>query len=202
VVGCRGFRDSPPRERCHAQAREQPELDAGDAEHRCGERDDQAEGEIAGQAADQATERVDSCGRAVTGDGDHSQRRAHRRERGYRSADEAVRAELAAISDTPAGRLRMTTVQTPALALLPATLDRLAATAPDPQIEVHQREAIPALEDLRSRAVDLVVGIEYDPVPVARQRDINRRDGALREAAAAIARDRPDIATLAGQAMR
>ncbi|MGI5176875.1 LysR substrate-binding domain-containing protein [Dactylosporangium sp. CA-152071] len=34
--------------------------------------------------------------------------------------------------------------------------------------------------ELRSRAVDLVVGIEYDPVPVARQRDIDRRD-LLRE---------------------
>jgi len=92
------------------------------------------------------------------------------------AADEAVRAELATTDDTPGGRLRMTIVQTPALALLPATLDRLAATAPNLQVEVYQRETAPALDDLRSRAVDLVVGIEYDPVPVGRQRDINRRD--------------------------
>ncbi|GAA1575191.1 LysR substrate-binding domain-containing protein [Dactylosporangium maewongense] len=96
------------------------------------------------------------------------------------AADEAVRAELATIGDTPGGRLRMTIVQTPALALLPATLARLAATNPDLQVEVHQRETAPALDELRSRAVDLVVGIEYDPVPVARQRDIDRRD-LLRE---------------------
>jgi DNA-binding transcriptional LysR family regulator len=71
-------------------------------------------------------------------------------------------------------------VQTPALALLPGVLERLADTAPDLQVEVVQRETAPALDDLRSRAVDLVVGIEYDPVPVPRQRDVDRRD-LLRE---------------------
>ena len=93
------------------------------------------------------------------------------------AADEAVRAELAAgAGDAPTGRLRMTFVQTPALALLPGMLERLARTAPGLQVEVVQRETAPALEDLRSRVVDLVVGIEYDPVPVARQRDVERVD--------------------------
>jgi len=93
------------------------------------------------------------------------------------AADEAIRAELAGASgDPPHGRLRMTFVQTPALALLPGLLDRLAATAPGLQVEVVQRETAPALEDLRSRAVDLVVGIEYEPLPVPRQREIDRRD--------------------------
>ena len=96
------------------------------------------------------------------------------------AADEAVRTELAGGDDAPRGRLRMTFVQTPALALLPGVLDRLAGTAPDLQIEIVQRETAPALEALRSRAVDLVVGIEYDPVPVSRQRDVDRRD-LLRE---------------------
>jgi DNA-binding transcriptional LysR family regulator len=96
------------------------------------------------------------------------------------AADEAMLTELAGAGDTPRGRLRMTFVQTPALALLPGLLDRLADRAPDLQVEVVQRETAPALEDLRSRAVDLVVGIEYDPVPVPRQRDVDRRD-LLRE---------------------
>ncbi len=99
---------------------------------------------------------------------------------GALAADEAIRTELASAGDTPGGRLRMTFVQTPALALLPGLLDRLAHTAPDLQVEVVQRETAPALEDLRSRAVDLVVGIEYEPVPVPRQRDVDRRD-LLRE---------------------
>jgi DNA-binding transcriptional LysR family regulator len=95
-------------------------------------------------------------------------------------ADEAVRAELAAMSDAPRGRLRMTFVQTPALALLPGVLDRLADVAPDLQVDVVQLETASALDDLRSRAVDLVVGVEYDPVPVQRHRDVDRQD-LLRE---------------------
>jgi DNA-binding transcriptional LysR family regulator len=74
----------------------------------------------------------------------------------------------------------MTFVQTPALTLLPGTLARLANTAPDLRVEVVQRETAPALNDLRSQAVDLVVGIEYQPVPVARHRDVDRQD-LLRE---------------------
>jgi DNA-binding transcriptional LysR family regulator len=96
------------------------------------------------------------------------------------AADEAVRAELAAVDDAPRGRLRMTFVQTPALALLPGLLDGLAHSAPDLRIEVLQRETAPALNDLRSRGVDLVVGVEYEPVPVARHRDVDRQD-LLRE---------------------
>ena len=92
------------------------------------------------------------------------------------AADEAIRTKLASAGDTPGGRLRMTIVQTPALALLPGLLDRLATTAPDLQVEVIQRETTPALDELRSRAVDLVIGIEYDPLPVPRQRDVDRRD--------------------------
>jgi DNA-binding transcriptional LysR family regulator len=96
------------------------------------------------------------------------------------AADEAVRAEVAGMSDAPRGRLRMAFVQTPALALLPGVLDHLATNAPDLQVEVVQRETAPALDELRSRAVDLVVGVEYDPVPVPRQRDVDRHD-LLRE---------------------
>ena len=92
------------------------------------------------------------------------------------AADEAVRSELASAADAPRGRLRMTFVQTPALALLPGVMERLGETAPELQVEVVQSETAPALDDLRSQAVDLVVGVEYDPVPVPRQRDVDRRD--------------------------
>jgi DNA-binding transcriptional LysR family regulator len=109
------------------------------------------------------------------------------------AADEAIRTELAATSDAPRGRLRMTFVQTPALALLPGLLERLAGTAPDLQVEVAQRETAPALEDLRSRAVDLVVGIEYEPVPVARHRDVDRQDVLREDVLLALNRDHPAI---------
>jgi DNA-binding transcriptional LysR family regulator len=97
------------------------------------------------------------------------------------TADEAVRAELAALSGTPRGRLRMTFVQTPALALLSNALRELAETAPELRVEVKHSETAPALTELRSRAVDLVVGIDYDPVPVPRHRDVDRHD-LIREA--------------------
>jgi DNA-binding transcriptional LysR family regulator len=96
------------------------------------------------------------------------------------AADEAIRAELAGMSDAPRGSVRITFVQTPALALLPGVLARLADTAPELHVEVIQRETAPALADLRSRAVDLVVGVEYEPVPVGRHRDVDRQD-LLRE---------------------
>jgi DNA-binding transcriptional LysR family regulator len=97
------------------------------------------------------------------------------------TADEAVRAELAKLSGTPRGTVRMTFVQTPALALLSTALRELAETAPDLRVEVKHSETTPAIADLRSRAVDLVVGIEYDPIPFPRHRDVDRRD-LIREA--------------------
>jgi DNA-binding transcriptional LysR family regulator len=122
---------------------------------------------------------------------------AGRRLAGYAAealaADEAIRTEMASAGDTPRGRLRMTFVQTPALALLPGLLDRLAGTAPDLQVEVVQRETAPALEELRSRAVDLVVGIEYDPLPVARRRDVDRRDLLREDVLLAVAPDHPAV---------
>ena len=90
------------------------------------------------------------------------------------AADEAIVTELASLEGRPRGRVRVTFVQTPALALLPSALAALAESAPDLRVEVSQRETAPALEELRSRAVDVVLGIDYDPVPVPRHRDVHR----------------------------
>ena len=91
------------------------------------------------------------------------------------AADEAVRAEIAH-TGAPRGVVRLTFVQTPALALLSTALATLAETAPDLRVEVVHSETAPALDALRSRAVDVVVGIEYEPIPVPRHRDVDRRD--------------------------
>ena len=96
------------------------------------------------------------------------------------TVDEAVRAELAQLSGKPRGVVRMTFVQTPALALLRTALRELAEPRPNCASRSHS-ETAPALADLRSRAVDLVVGVDYDPVPVARHRDVDRED-LIREA--------------------
>src|SRR5919109_4528673 len=60
------------------------------------------------------------------------------------AADEAIRTELASSGDAPRGRLRMTFVQTPALALLPGALDRLPGMGPHPPVEGVQTETGPA----------------------------------------------------------
>jgi DNA-binding transcriptional LysR family regulator len=107
------------------------------------------------------------------------------------AADEAIVAELASLGDAPRGRVRMTFVQTPALALLPTVLATLGETAPDLHVEVLQRETAPAIDELRSRAVDVVVGIDYDPVPVPRHRDIDRRDLIREDVLLAVPADAP-----------
>ena len=58
-----------------------------------------------------------------------------------------------------------------------ARAGRARSTAPD-LAGRGRRSArpLPALEELRSRAVDVVLGIDYDPVPVPRHRDVDRRD--------------------------
>jgi len=94
----------------------------------------------------------------------------------------------------PRGRVRMTFVQTPAIALLPGTLERLAASAPQVEVEVIQRETAPALEELRSHAVDLVLGIEYDPLPVGRRRDDHREDLVREDVLVTLHRDHPAAA--------
>jgi DNA-binding transcriptional LysR family regulator len=106
-------------------------------------------------------------------------------------ADEALRAELSTLGEAPRGSIRVTFVQTTALALLPATLASLAASAPDLSVEVAQVETAPALEALRSREVDVAIGIEYDPVPLPRHRDVDRRDLIREDVLLAIPADHP-----------
>jgi DNA-binding transcriptional LysR family regulator len=106
-------------------------------------------------------------------------------------ADEALTAELATMTGVARGRVRVTFVQTTALALLPTALATLAAGAPDLRVEVSQRETAPALADLRARAVDVVLGIDYDPVPVPRHRDVDRRDLIREDVLLALPADHP-----------
>jgi DNA-binding transcriptional LysR family regulator len=118
------------------------------------------------------------------------------------AADEQVRAELAASADTPRGRLRVTVVQTPALALLPGMFAQLERTAPELLVEVRQRETTPAMEELRSREVDLVVGVEYRSVPVPRSRDVDRRDLIREDVLLALHPGHPALATAGPLSLR
>ena len=59
------------------------------------------------------------------------------------------------------------------------------------EVDVIQRETAPALEDLRSHAADFVLGIEYDPLPVARHRAVHRQDLMREDMLLALPRDHP-----------
>src|SRR5262249_49350134 len=61
--------------------------------------------------------------------------------------------------------------------------------APEVEVDVIQRETAPALEDLRSHAADFVLGIEYDPLPVARHRAVHRQDLMREDMLLALPRD-------------
>ncbi|WP_192796559.1 LysR family transcriptional regulator [Serinicoccus kebangsaanensis] len=110
------------------------------------------------------------------------------------SADEAVRAEMAATAERPGGRLRIAVVQTAALALVPPVLAGLARSAPELRVEVVGRETEAALDELRARGLDLVVGIDYEPVPTSRHRDVHRTDLLQEDVLVAVpARTRPRL---------
>jgi DNA-binding transcriptional LysR family regulator len=59
------------------------------------------------------------------------------------------------------------------------------------EVDVIQRETAPALEELRSHAVELVVGIEYDPLPVGRRRDDHREDLVREDVLVTLHHDHP-----------
>jgi DNA-binding transcriptional LysR family regulator len=108
-------------------------------------------------------------------------------------ADEALLAELArrGRDAQPEGTVRVTSIQTTALALLPLTLATLAANAPNLEVQISQVETAPALDALRSREVDVVVGVEYGSVPVPRHHDVDRRDLIREDVLLALPPDHP-----------
>ena len=83
----------------------------------------------------------------------------------------------------------MTFVQTPALALLSSTLRMLHRTAPDLRVEVGHSETAPGIDALLAHAVDLVVGVHYDAVPVARHRELDRQELLREDVLLAVAAD-------------
>ena len=76
-------------------------------------------------------------------------------------AIEAAESALAAAAVTVGGRLRVASLQTALLSLLPAALEVLSLDCPDLAVEVSQHGVTEAVSDLRSGIFDVVVGEEY-----------------------------------------
>jgi DNA-binding transcriptional LysR family regulator len=86
---------------------------------------------------------------------------------------ELAEADVAAARGEARGTLRMATFQTAALAVLPRTLDLLAADAPELRVVVAHIDAARMLDALAAREFDLVLGEEYPGRPASRRDDVD-----------------------------
>lgn len=89
---------------------------------------------------------------------------------------ERAEADLAAAASAVAGRVAIASFQTGSLQLAIPAMGRVRALHPGLRIELVEMEPEPALEALRSRALDLVIGDEYAGLPRPRLAGIARRD--------------------------
>ncbi|WP_196790053.1 LysR family transcriptional regulator [Streptomyces caniscabiei] len=86
---------------------------------------------------------------------------------------ERAETDILASLDTVVGTIRLATIQTAALALVPATLTSLAEDHPGLQIQLTQAEPEVALPGLLAREFDLVCGENYVDYPTSRSSEMN-----------------------------
>ncbi|MFM9557585.1 LysR family transcriptional regulator [Streptomyces caniscabiei] len=86
---------------------------------------------------------------------------------------ERAETDILASLDTVVGTIRLATIQTAALALVPATLTSLAEDHPGLQIQLTQAEPEVALPGLLAREFDLVCGENYVDYPTSRSNEMN-----------------------------
>jgi DNA-binding transcriptional LysR family regulator len=89
---------------------------------------------------------------------------------------ERAEADLAAAAGAVVGRVRVASFQTASLRLVVPAITAVARTHPELRVELVEMEPEPALEALRSRALDLVVADEYVGLPRPRPAGVLRRD--------------------------
>nr|WP_196790901.1 LysR family transcriptional regulator [Motilibacter aurantiacus] len=94
---------------------------------------------------------------------------------------ELAEADLAASLHEVTGTLRVASFQTVLLALVPATLTRLAALHPKLRVEISQREAEPAFAGLLAHDFDVVLGEEYPGLPEPLRAGVHEEDLAVDE---------------------
>lgn len=86
---------------------------------------------------------------------------------------ERAETDILASLDTVVGTIRLATIQTAALALVPAMLTSLAEDHPGLQIQLTQAEPEVALPGLLAREFDLVCGENYVDYPTSRSSEMN-----------------------------
>lgn len=89
---------------------------------------------------------------------------------------EEAEAAVAAAAGAVTGIVRVASVQSAAIEVLPGALRRVAATHPSLRVEVAEMETEPALEALVLHELDLLVAVEYDHQPRPRHASLERED--------------------------
>ena len=87
---------------------------------------------------------------------------------------EQAEADLAASLTTVTGTVRIAVFQSAALALMPGTLTRMAASYPEVRIEMVQREPETALHETWARDFDLVIAEQYPGHAAPRYAELDR----------------------------
>lgn len=116
---------------------------------------------------------------------------------------EQAEADLAASLTTVTGTVRIAVFQSAALALMPDTLTRMAATYPEVRIEMTQREPETALHETWARDFDLVIAEQYPGHAAPRYPELDRiklTSDAIRLAVPPPSADRPPITSIADAA--
>ena len=101
---------------------------------------------------------------------------------------ELAEADLAASLTRVSGTLRVASFQTVLLALVPATLSRLAQLHPQLRVEIAQREAEPAFTGLLAHDFDVVLGEEYPGLAGPLRAGVDEEDLAHDEVRLAVPR--------------
>jgi DNA-binding transcriptional LysR family regulator len=104
---------------------------------------------------------------------------------------ERAEAELAASLTEVTGTLRVASFQTVLLALVPATLSRLAQQHPRLRVEITDREAQPAFAGLLAHEFDVVLGEQYPGQPASTVPGVDERELLLDELRLAVPRSGP-----------
>jgi DNA-binding transcriptional LysR family regulator len=89
---------------------------------------------------------------------------------------EQAETDLAALSGTARGTLRVASFQTVLFSLVPDALTLLAREHPDLRVVLDHAEPEPAFSALAAHQVDLVLGEEYPGMPLARRPDVDEED--------------------------
>jgi DNA-binding transcriptional LysR family regulator len=112
---------------------------------------------------------------------------------------EQAEADLAASLTTVSGTVRVAVFQSAALALMPETLTRMAATYPEVRIEMTQREPETALHETWARDFDIVIAEQYPGHAAPRYPELDRirlTTDAIRLAVPPASDDRPAVTSL------